>query len=83
MICLECKHDNSGRFRCVHWFAGEIDAPVQWVRRNMRTLAHHNRGRLVRFTEANVTEYEEASKVQSEPDIALSELSRARQAARR
>ena len=81
--CPECGHDNTARFRCVHWFADAIGAPVQWVRRNMRTLPHHKRGRLVRFTEANLAEYEAATKVEAQPDIELSSLSRARQAARR
>lgn len=83
MTCPDCGHGNDGRFRCVHWFASEIDAPVQWVRRNMRILPHHKRGRLVRFTEGDVTEYEAASKVDAEPEFELSTLSRARQAARR
>lgn len=81
--CPTCGHDNSGRYRCVHWFAEQIDAPVSWVRKNIRTLPRHKRGHLVRFTEKNVEEYEAASKVEAEPAVELSGLSRARQAARR
>ncbi|MFV0634617.1 hypothetical protein [Demequina sp.] len=68
--------------RCIHWFAGEMGAPVQFIRRNMRTIPHHKRGRLVRFTEGDADEYEAATKVEAEPEIALTSLSRARQAAR-
>lgn len=80
----DCAHDNSGRMHCIHWFAQQIGAPVDWVRHNMRKVPHHKRGRRVLFTDSDVDEFLRITKVDpgDSPEIQLSDLSRARQAAK-
>jgi hypothetical protein len=63
-------------FHGAAWFAEQIGEKEDWVRRHSRSLPRHRVGRFLRFTEANVQEYVEQTRVAPEPEIALTARSR-------